>query len=66
VERHALVVNERHRQALLSEFADFDNRERPHRTLTLETPEPIARSTTGTIRASTVLGGLHHVYERVA
>jgi transposase InsO family protein len=61
-----LVMNERHLQAILTEFVRFYNQERPHRTLTLETPEPLARSTIGSIRASPVLGGLHHVYERVA
>ena len=63
---HAVVVNERHLRALLTEFARFYNQERPHRTLTLEAPVPIVRSTGGAIRASPVLGGLHHVYERAA
>jgi putative transposase len=63
---HVLVGNERHLRAILTEFARFYNHERPHRTLTLQTPEPVARSTTGSIRASPVLGGLHHVYERAA
>src|SRR5262245_54190153 len=63
---HVIVVNERHLRAVLTEFARFYNRERPHRTLRLETPVPVARSATGPIRASPVLGGLHHVYERVA
>jgi transposase InsO family protein len=59
---HVVVVSERHRQAVLTEFIRFYNQERPHRTLRLETPEPIDRPTTGSIRASPVLGGLHHVY----
>jgi hypothetical protein len=63
---HLIVVNERHLQAILTEFVHFYNYERPHRTLTLETPEPLARSTTGSIRARPVLGGLHHAYERAA
>jgi len=63
---HAVVVNERHLRALLTEFARFFNQERPHRTPALETPEPIARSTTGAIRARPVLGGLHHAYQRAA
>jgi putative transposase len=61
-----VVVNEPHLRAVLTEFVRFYNRERPHRTLRLETPVPVVRSTTGSIRASPVLGGLHHVYERVA
>jgi putative transposase len=63
---HAVVVNERHLRAILTEFTHFYNRERPHRTLALETPAPIARSPTGLIRVRPVLGGLHHVYERAA
>src|SRR5215208_1416010 len=58
---HMLVVNERHLRAIPTEFVRFYNEERPHRTLGLETPGPIARPTTGSIRASPVLGGLHHV-----
>jgi putative transposase len=63
---HVVVVNERHLRTVLAEFARFYNRERPQRALRLETPVPVVRSTTGSIRASPVLGGLHHVYERVA
>jgi len=63
---HAVVVNERHLRPVLTDFVRFYNRERLHRTLRLETPEPVVRSTTGSIRASPVLGGLHHVYERAA
>jgi transposase InsO family protein len=63
---HLVVVNERHLSSILAEFVRFYNQERPHRTLRLETPEPGVRSTTGSIRASPVLGGLHHVYGRVA
>jgi putative transposase len=61
-----LVVNEQHLRVVLTEFVRFYNQERPHRTLRLETPELVVRSTMGSIRASPVLGGLHHVYERVA
>jgi hypothetical protein len=53
-------------RTVLTEFVCFYNRERPHWTLRLETPVPVARSTTGSIRASPVLGGLHHEHERVA
>jgi transposase InsO family protein len=63
---HLVVINERHLQAVLAAFAAYDNRERPHRTLGLETPHPATRSRNGPIRASPVLGGLHHVYRRVA
>jgi hypothetical protein len=39
------------------------NRERPHRTLCLETPMPALRPVKGPVRSRPVLGGLHHVYE---
>jgi putative transposase len=61
-----LVVNERHLRAVLTEFAGYYDRERPHRTLRLEAPVPVPRSLTGPIRARPVPGGLRHVYERAA
>jgi transposase InsO family protein len=63
---HVLVVNEAHLRAVLTDFAAYYNRERPHRTLGLQTPEPSDRPRAGPIRARPVLGGLHHVYERAA
>jgi putative transposase len=63
---HVLIVNEVHLCALLQEFRDYYNRQRPHRTLHLEQPVPAARLPAGTIRARPVLGGLHHHYDRVA
>jgi ubiquinone/menaquinone biosynthesis C-methylase UbiE len=61
-----IVVNEAHLRAVLTEFAQYCNREWPHRTLALQTPEPYDRPRAGPIRARPVLGGLHHVYERAA
>jgi transposase InsO family protein len=61
-----LVVNERHLRAVLTEFAGYYNRERPHRTLRLDVPVPVPRSRTGPISVRPVLGGLHHEYERAA
>src|SRR5262249_23757316 len=40
---HAIVVNERHLEALLSDFARYYNVDRPHRSLALETPQTSAR-----------------------
>ena len=57
---HAIVVNERHLEALLAEFARYYNVDRPHRTLALETPQTSARARAGPVRARPVLGGLHH------
>jgi putative transposase len=63
---HHIVLHERHLSAVLREFTRYYNRARPHRTLRLETPLPMARPSTGPIRARPVLGGLHHEYERAA
>ncbi|MGH2351502.1 MAG: integrase core domain-containing protein [Chloroflexota bacterium] len=63
---HVVIVNEPHLHALLAEFTDYYNRQRPHRTLHLENPLPTARTPTGTIRSRPVIGGLHHRYDRVA
>ena len=61
-----VVVNERHLRAILAELVRFYNAQRPHRTLRLEAPLPVARPSAGPIRSRAVLGGLQHVYERAA
>jgi transposase InsO family protein len=63
---HLIVLDERHLSSAIREFATYDNAERPHRTLGLETPELRSPLTTGPIRSRPVLNGLHRVYERVA
>ena len=63
---HLVVLNERHLGALLAEFVRYYNRDRPHRTLALQTPEHHDRPRAGPIRARPVIGGLHHAYERAA
>jgi transposase InsO family protein len=63
---HLLVVNERHLRSVLAEFVGYYNGQRPHRTLRLETPVPATRPAAGPIRVRSVLGGLHHIYERAA
>jgi transposase InsO family protein len=63
---HLIVLNERHLRAVLGEFVAYYNAARPHRTLALDTPQPTNRLRRGPVRASPVLGGLHHVYERAA
>jgi putative transposase len=62
---HLIVLNEQHLMAVLREFVAY-NRERPHRTLGLQTPEPSLRQVTGPIQSRSVLNGLHHVYKRAA
>jgi len=50
----------------LAEFVTYFNRERPHRTLRLETPVVTARPVGGEVQSRPVLGRLRHVYERAA
>jgi transposase InsO family protein len=63
---HVIILNEAHLRAVLTEYAAFYNSERPHRAPELGTPIQRIRPANGPIRASPVLGGLHHTYERVA
>jgi transposase InsO family protein len=63
---HLVILNEPHLRAVLADYVRYYNAERPHRTLRLNTPEPVARSATGPVCVRPVLGGLHHIYERAA
>ena len=63
---HMIVLDEQHLRSVLSEYVGYYNKDRPHRTLGLQTPEPRPRATTGRIRSRSVLHGLHNVYERAA
>ena len=51
---------------MITEYVGYYNRERPHRTLGLQTPQLRPRPATGRILSRPVLNGLHHVYARVA
>jgi hypothetical protein len=61
---HVNVLNERHLRTILGEFVAYYNAERPHRALGLEPPVPTIRADSGPVRSRSVLGGLHHIYER--
>jgi transposase InsO family protein len=63
---HVIVLDKQHLRSVLTEFVQYYNQERPHRTLGQQTPEPRLRLATGPIRSRPVLNGLHHVYERAA
>jgi hypothetical protein len=51
---------------VLLEFADYYNRDRPHRSLRLASPVPASVASIGEVASRPVLGGLHHVYYRAA
>ncbi|TME37269.1 MAG: transposase [Chloroflexi bacterium] len=61
-----IILDEQHLRSELTEFVQYYNLERPHRTLRRETPVPARRAVEGLVRSRPVLGGLRHVYERVA
>jgi len=63
---HVIVLGEHHLRSVITEFVQYYNLERPHRTLRLETPVPAQRAVKGSVRSRPVLGGLHHIYERAA
>ena len=63
---HIIVLNERHMLTLLTEFLRYYNRDRPHRTLDLQTPVPSPPKSHGVIVTRSILGGLHHAYGRAA
>jgi transposase InsO family protein len=66
---HMIPLDEAHLRALLAEYVGYYNRDRPHRTLRMETPQPRDHAGAGSsqsVRSRPVLGGLHHAYERAA
>lgn len=62
---HIIVINESHLRRVLTEFADYYNRDRPHRSLGLS-PVSMPLQPTGRVVSRSVLGGLHHAYARAA
>lgn len=56
-----IVLGERHLRAVLTEFAAYYYRDRPHRALALETPILSSSPVGSPIRSRPILGGLHHV-----
>jgi putative transposase len=64
-----LIVGRRHLESVLRIYTAHYNRERPHRALQLQAPEPttvIHRPHTGSIERRDQLGGLIHEYHRAA
>ena len=52
------VINERHLMAVLQEFIDYYNHDRPHRSLTLATPVPSSPSRDGPVTSGRDSGRL--------
>jgi hypothetical protein len=65
---HILVLGEHHPERILKEYVSHYNRERPHRGLSLETPEPKLTSNRADAEIVLVdrLGGLTDEYHRIA
>jgi transposase InsO family protein len=65
---HLLVLDEAHLRRVLREYRAYFNRDRPHQGLQQRIPDPPEEDTrqTGPVCATTVLGGLHHTYQRTA
>jgi putative transposase len=63
---HMIVLDQQHLRSVLGEYVCYYNKERPHRSLGLQTREPRPRPSSGRIRSRPVLHGLHYVYERAA
>ncbi len=64
-----LILNRRHLDRVLRVYVDHHNRQRPHRALDLQPPEPENAdegSTSGEIHRRDRLGGLTHEYYRAA
>jgi transposase InsO family protein len=63
---HVIVVSEDHLQRVLAEFTHYYNHDRPHRTLSLQTPVRYANPGQSPVVSTPVLGGQHHAYARAA
>jgi putative transposase len=63
---HLIVLNQDQLLTILREFVAYYNRDRPHRSLGLGTPEVRDRRKSGVLRCHSILGGLHHSYEWAA
>jgi len=68
---HLLILSERHLQHMLREYVRFFNDDRPHQGLAQRLPSaswagPTRAATGGGVRATPLLGGLHHAFARAA
>lgn len=64
---HVIILNENHLRAVLTDYIDnYYNVSRTHMSLNKDSPVHRPVQTEGRIVKTSVLGGLHHVYHRVA
>jgi putative transposase len=67
---HTFIFGERHLRRVLAEYVAYFNQWRPHRSIGQRAPCALALTTpgcqNGTVVATPVLGGLHHVYHIAA
>ena len=63
---HLIVLDEQQLRSLPSEFVAYYNRDRPHRSLALRTPEVRDHRKSGHLVCRAILGGPHHSYEWAA
>ena len=64
---HIIILNEKHLYNILHEYIfEYYNVSRTHMSLEKDSPVNRPATTTGKIISKPILGGLHHVYSRVA
>jgi len=64
---HVIIINERNLHDILHEFIfEYYNVSRTHLSLDQDSPEHRPTQSHGQIVSSSILGGLHHTYRRVA
>ncbi len=64
---HMIIFNEKHLHDVLSEYIfDYYNVSRTHMSLGKDSPVHRPTQTNGKIKSKPILGGLHHIYSRVA
>ena len=64
---HIIIINERHLHDILNEYIyNYYNVSRTHLSIEKDSPTHRAIQSHGQIVSSSILGGLHHTYRRVA